>query len=250
MNIDELKTAAEQGDEKALHELIFSNLVTSRDDQEAEKWIQLAVKQGKANTLYTLGLSLLMIGKADQQQKLTRLAAELGHPDAQNDVGIEYLEKKMMTEAHKWFCKAAEQGNASAQYNLGLMYEHGSGVTKDIDEAWKWYNKAAAQGHDRARDRLRALRSKALTEDLTSSSKEGEGCYIATSVYGSYDASEVLCLRQFRDETLATSLFGRLFIRIYYFLSPPIAKRLKNMKRANAVVRRMLDAFIQKCLSV
>lgn len=73
-----------------------------------------------------------------------------------------------------------------------------------------------------------------------------EGCYIATAVYGSYDAPEVMTLRRFRDETLRNSVLGRWFIRVYYRLSPPIANRLKNATRINRFVRRILDKFVEK----
>ena len=69
-------------------------------------------------------------------------------------------------------------------------------------------------------------------------------CYIATAVYGSYDAPEVLVLRHFRDETLSKSRRGRLFIKTYYRLSPPVARHLKNMRRLNAIVRRGLDKIV------
>jgi hypothetical protein len=72
------------------------------------------------------------------------------------------------------------------------------------------------------------------------------GCYIATAVYGSYSAPEVRVLRRFRDETLARSLPGRLFIRAYYRVSPPIAERLKTARRANALVRRALDKWVAR----
>jgi hypothetical protein len=73
-----------------------------------------------------------------------------------------------------------------------------------------------------------------------------EGCYIATAVYGSYNAPEVMTLRRFRDETLRNSVLGRWFIRVYYRLSPPIANRLKNATRINMFVRRILDKFVEK----
>lgn len=72
------------------------------------------------------------------------------------------------------------------------------------------------------------------------------GCYIATAVYGSYDAPEVLVLRRFRDEVLQKSLPGRAFIKTYYFLSPPIAEKLKNAGEINAIVRRILDRWVEK----
>lgn len=73
-----------------------------------------------------------------------------------------------------------------------------------------------------------------------------EGCYIATAVYGSYDAPEVMTLRRFRDETLRNSAFGRWFIRTYYRLSPPVAKRLKNARHINGFVRSTLDKWVEK----
>ena len=76
--------------------------------------------------------------------------------------------------------------------------------------------------------------------------KKKEGCYIATAVYGSYDAPEVRTLRRFRDETLKKSAAGRMFIRVYYRFSPPIAQRLKNATKVNRLVRRMLDGFVEK----
>ena len=73
-----------------------------------------------------------------------------------------------------------------------------------------------------------------------------EGCYIATAVYGSYDALEVMTLRRFRDEKLRKSAFGRWFIRTYYRLSPPVAEKLKNAKHINALVRAILNKWVKK----
>lgn len=73
-----------------------------------------------------------------------------------------------------------------------------------------------------------------------------EGCYIATAVYGSYDAPQVLTLRRFRDDVLAHSVLGRWFIRTYYRLSPPIAERLKDAKMINGWVRSILDRIVSK----
>ena len=71
-------------------------------------------------------------------------------------------------------------------------------------------------------------------------------CYIATAVYGSYDAPEVLILRRFRDEVLSKSMPGRAFIRSYYAVSPPVARRLENAGQMNRLVRRMLDKIVHR----
>lgn len=70
------------------------------------------------------------------------------------------------------------------------------------------------------------------------------GCYIATAVYGSYEAPEVLILRRFRDKVLLNHGWGRVFVKIYYTLSPPVAKALGNARFINRLVRGMLDRIV------
>lgn len=76
-------------------------------------------------------------------------------------------------------------------------------------------------------------------------SKNG-GCYIATAVYGSYDAPEVMTLRRYRDETLLRSMPGRALVGTYYAMSPPLAARLKTAPLANRAVRRVLDIVVKR----
>ena len=58
----------------------------------------------------------------------------------------------------------------------------------------------------------------------TSTQESGGGCYVATAVYGSYDCPEVWTLRRFRDFQLEKSWHGRIFIKIYYAISPILVK--------------------------
>ena len=70
------------------------------------------------------------------------------------------------------------------------------------------------------------------------------GCYIATSVYGSYDAPEVWVLRRFRDNILANSLAGRIFIRSYYAISPAIVRHFGKNRLFRGLGRRTLDLLV------
>lgn len=101
---------------------------------------------------------------------------------------------------------------------------------------------------EEANAKIRALaESMASTENKKSESNEkSEGCYIATAVYGGYDQPQVLVLRKFRDEVLKKNLFGRIFIKIYYALSPKAAEKLKNHKWINGKVKCILDKFVSQ----
>jgi hypothetical protein len=58
----------------------------------------------------------------------------------------------------------------------------------------------------------------------TNSGIEKGGCYVATAIYGSYDCPQVWVLRRFRDNVLASTWYGRLFIRAYYTVSPTLVR--------------------------
>lgn len=72
------------------------------------------------------------------------------------------------------------------------------------------------------------------------------GCYVATAVYGSYDCPEVWTLRRFRDNTLAKSLFGRLFIYLYYAISPTLVKWFGETEWFKNMWKPMLDKKVKK----
>lgn len=72
------------------------------------------------------------------------------------------------------------------------------------------------------------------------------GCYIATSVYGSYDCPEVWTLRRFRDNKLSINFLGRLFIKIYYFVIPALVRIFGKKNWFQKFWRKRLDKFVMK----
>jgi len=103
------------------------------------------------------------------------------------------------------------------------------------------------EGETRARDT--AKHNLQLIEEKLEESKgkdKKEGCYIATACYGSYDAPELLILRQYRDERLAKNYWGRLAISFYYRCSPYLASTLKsNQALGNFIRRYLLDNIVR-----
>jgi hypothetical protein len=73
---------------------------------------------------------------------------------------------------------------------------------------------------------------------------ERGGCFVATAVYGSYDAEAVRVLRLWRDRTLASSITGRIFIRLYYFVGPWLARLVERGHLPARPIRRLLDAVV------
>lgn len=70
------------------------------------------------------------------------------------------------------------------------------------------------------------------------------GCYIATMAYGDYGHPKVMVLRQFRDSYLSKRDWGKKFIKFYYANSPRWVETLKDYKRINSLIRKILDSFV------
>ncbi len=65
----------------------------------------------------------------------------------------------------------------------------------------------------------------------------GGGCFIATAAYGSLMEPHVKILRDFRDSFLLGNTVGKIFVRLYYTYSPPIADFIAEHDSLRAMVR-------------
>ncbi|MBR3552122.1 MAG: TFIIB-type zinc finger domain-containing protein [Clostridia bacterium] len=71
------------------------------------------------------------------------------------------------------------------------------------------------------------------------------GCYVATCVYGSYDCPQVWTLRRYRDNTLASTWYGRAFIRTYYAVSPTLVKWFGHTAWFKKLWKSRLDCMVK-----
>lgn len=86
--------------------------------------------------------------------------------------------------------------------------------------------------------------------ESSSNNTSSNGCYVATAVYGSYDCPEVWTLRRYRDDMLAKTWHGRLFIYLYYAISPTIVKLFGDTMWFKNMWRGKLDKKVKQLQNI
>lgn len=93
--------------------------------EEAKKWLEKAAEQNEPDAYWRLGC---LVWESDSATGFSYLqkAAELGHPEAISDMGIEYLYggfvEKDVEKSIGLLNQAAEMGSANAFNTLGIVY--------------------------------------------------------------------------------------------------------------------------------
>lgn len=78
------------------------------------------------------------------------------------------------------------------------------------------------------------------------STQKKSGCFIATAVYESEFAPQVVTLREYRDNVLLTNAIGTFFVKMYYIFSPPIARFISDKKPLKKIIKlKILDRLVR-----
>lgn len=102
-----------------------------------------------------------------------------------------------------------------------------------------------SQAESRRKENLNTTNHTSKPIQNTSQNKATSGgCYIATTIYGSYDCPEVWTLRRFRDLKLTESVFGRAFIKLYYSTSPTLVKWFGKTLFFKKTFKPILDKLV------
>ena len=91
--------------------------------------------------------------------------------------------------------------------------------------------------NDGTNDHIYLSRAKATATLTVLPSGGGGGCFIATAAYGSCIEKHVMVLRDFRDHFLITNPVGKVFVKLYYVYSPPVANFIADHNTLRAFVR-------------
>jgi len=160
------RKGAEAGGAKSqlnLGKMLAEGKGVEKNEDEGRKWIKAAADQGQPDAAYAMG-AIYYFGEHGQAVDFKTAypyllkAAEAGHPEAQNTVGV-MLENgqgvQMETaQAEEWYRKAAKQGNLKAQSGLGrLLGPEIQDQTRRI-ESLTWLLVAAKSGEITAQKML------------------------------------------------------------------------------------------------
>lgn len=143
----------------------------------------------------------------------------------------EKAEKKMLeyNESQKQYF--------SSKSNMDIAREN-------AEESYYMIEKILYKNKDARNDWIQARNE--CIKSSKSSKTVNDGCYIATCVYGSYDCPQVWTLRRYRDNDLGKTWYGRLFIKIYYAISPKIVKLFGKTKWFKKICQGKLDKIVNK----
>ena len=143
--------------------LLYYRLAQERGHTGAQKHIdrvqaQLDSLAEQAETLWGEGSDAYFGEEYERAVAPLAAAAELGHADAQNMLGVQYLNgwgvEADQARAFALFQKAAGQDNLYAHYNLGLCWKNGWGVEQEPQKAYAAFRRAAELGHADAQNEI------------------------------------------------------------------------------------------------
>ena len=166
-------------------------------------------------------------------QALLDMGADIHKKTNQNTTALWYVCNKALPE------DKLNEGRKIAQ----ILLEMGAEVDITNKGGVALYNKTTDS------EIARMILEKYPNMQKGSAAGSGGGCYVATCVYGSYDCPQVWTLRRYRDDTLGSTWYGRLFIRTYYAISPTLVKWFGNTYWFKKLWKGKLDRMVAKLQS-
>jgi hypothetical protein len=207
--------------------------------------IDLLIKNSvDANSKNKHQVTALMHAAIGNQKEIVNLLIRKGaNVNAQcdrNQTALMYAAIKGYTEIVRLLIeKGAYLFERDYKGYTALHYAAGAGY---IDTVKLLIEKGADKSYHTTNGKTAAQLAKenGYSEIYTLLSGKKEGCFIATAVYGSPYATEVVILKELRDNLLLNYQLGRDFVRLYYRISPPIANQIAKRKILKEITKSIL----------
>lgn len=158
MAISWYKRSAAAGYAPAQHNLAYAYCNPGEgvhvNKMEAVKWFKKSAEGGFVESMFILGNTnpynptIIYLNDRTQAMHWLKKAAELGHSQAQCDLGYAYSSGSGLSvdynQSVKWYKLSSASGCAQAMCNLGNAYADGRGVPVDNEEAVRLWKLAAS----------------------------------------------------------------------------------------------------------
>ena len=125
-------------------------LGVTKDNAKAVEYYRQAAEMGNPVALYNLGRKYFTGTNGlpldwTAAQRYLEQASEEGLLSAQHLLAQLHHDQNRPTEAATWFTRAAEHGYAPSMCSLAYLFQHGKGLSLDLNRAVQWYQRAAAE---------------------------------------------------------------------------------------------------------
>jgi len=145
----------------------------------------------------------------------------------------------LLADRYKAFNEEWINYKLAIEFSFTSIIYHNSKVRKKeiLDAIDYIYTESKGHFHKDILSELSAYRNDILSQVIAEEptftkpepqSNDGGGCFIATAVYGNYNAPEVMELREFRDYYLLKTKLGKELVSMYYRYSPFFANKIRT----------------------
>ncbi len=225
---------------KAVADLALNNYSNSANDvAEASKH---AVNESDKEDVKRL---IVMVASSDRRTLLVNAAAFSNYDAVKYlvDLGAKIDAKDKYNKTALWYVCYGKFADLKVRINAKeiakLLLDKGASVNVISSDGVALYNKKTDP------EIASVIKAKYPYIEKGSAGGSGSGgCYVATTVYGSYDCPQVWTLRRYRDYTLAETWYGRAFIKTYYAISPTLVKWFGNTTWFKNMWKPKLDRMV------
>lgn len=197
------------------------------------------------------GLSALAGNHQEQADEELKQIENRGEAE-QYSLQAQFILNELQANKKVYGSNSALTGASPANVDLALQYVNrslelfpDSHIYLNLKALLLWEGKGSKEEAAALLEKAAALSPRDINIQNNLNALKSSPCFIATAAYGTPFAGEIDTLRAWRDQRLAKTSLGRLFVSTYYQTSPPIADFIATRPTLKRVTRLLLKPFVK-----
>ncbi|WP_157412684.1 CFI-box-CTERM domain-containing protein [Acidovorax sp. Root217] len=204
--------------------------------------LEVKAREGLAG----LASMLTNLSKEESAQRENRAEAD------QYQLQAQFILNELQANKKVYGSNSALTGATPANIDLALQYINrslelfpDSPVYLNLKALLLWEGKGSKEQAAALLEKAATLAPRDINIQNNLKVLKSSPCFIATAAFGTPLSLEINILRAWRDERLINSAWGKRFVAIYYFTSPPIANFIATRPILKRATRLLLAPFIK-----